>query len=107
MTLRIATVRLFVDDMAAARAFYGGGCTIAGPPERQPRGGMPMHVADPRATSFRSSRTDPLSRPPRGTDAQLALGFPGGNRSMAGFGPCPGNPLTTEGPCHGSQAYLR
>jgi len=52
MTLRIATVHLFVDDMAAARAFHGGGCTIAGPPERQPRGGMPMHVADPRQHRF-------------------------------------------------------
>lgn len=107
MTLAIAAVRLFVDDLAAARSFYAdllglrpietgppvlifdcgplliiepadeearreglvgrfagvsfgvddiqalhtrlaaSGCTITGPPERQPWGGMLMHVADP------------------------------------------------------------
>lgn len=107
MSLKIAAVRLFVDDMAAARGFYAdllglrpvdtepsvlifdagplliiepadeegrreglvgrfagvsfavadiqalharlaaSGCTITGPPERQPWGGTLMHVADP------------------------------------------------------------
>jgi predicted enzyme related to lactoylglutathione lyase len=47
MTLAIAAVRVFVDDIQALHTrLAASGCTITGPPERRPWGGMLMHVAD-------------------------------------------------------------
>jgi len=45
---RFAGLSLRVDDIEALYArLKASGCTIAGPPERQPWGGTLMHVKDP------------------------------------------------------------
>ena len=47
---RFAGVSLRVDDIEALHArLKASGCTITGPPERQPWGGTLMHVKDPSA----------------------------------------------------------
>jgi catechol 2,3-dioxygenase-like lactoylglutathione lyase family enzyme len=52
--MKLAAVRLFVEDLAAARSFYADllglqPVSITGPPERRAWGGTLMHVQDPSA----------------------------------------------------------